>query len=333
MALSGVTRAVAVEEPSQVAQARRMGASLAGQLRLDPERAGRLALVVTESGTNLLRHAGGGKILLQAVDGDGAAAVEMLALDRGPGMTNVARCMEDGYSSVGGAGTGLGAVRRLSTVFDVYSRPGRGTAILSRVGEAAARSPLAVEGVCVPAPGEERCGDAWDEERRADGVAILVVDGLGHGAGAADAAAAAVAAFRRAKFEPPARRLEALHVAMRSTRGGAAGIADIDVAAGRVRFAGVGNVGALVLDEDTPRFLMSHNGTLGHTARKIVEVSVAWPARGVLVMYTDGLGTPRELGAYPGLTERHPSLVAGVLWRDLARGRDDVTVVVAKPAA
>lgn len=333
MALSGVTRAVAVEEPSQVAQARRMGATLAGQLHLDEERAGRLALVVTESGTNLLRHAGGGRILLQAVDGDGVAAVEMLALDRGPGMTNVARCMEDGYSSVGGAGTGLGAMRRLSTVFDLYSRPGHGTAILSRVGEAATRGRLAVEGVCIPVPGEERCGDAWDEERRADGVAILVVDGLGHGAGAAEAAAAAVAAFRRAKFEPPARRLEALHAAMRSTRGGAAGIADIDLAAGCVRFAGVGNVGAMVLDDDTPRFLMSHNGTLGHAARKIVEVTARWPTRGMLVMYSDGLATPRELTAYPGLTERHPSLVAGVLWRDLARGRDDVTVVVAKAAA
>lgn len=333
MALSGVTQAVAVEDATQIAQARRMGAALAGDVRLDEERAGRLALVVTESGTNLLRHAGGGKILLQAVDGHGAAAVEMLALDRGPGMTNVARCMEDGYSTIGGAGTGLGAMQRLSTVFDVYSRPGHGTAILSRVGEAPPRARFVVDGVCVAAPGEERCGDAWDEEHRADGVTILVVDGLGHGSGAADAAAAAVAAFRRAKFEPPARRLEAIHAAMRTTRGGAAGIADIDLGARRVRFAGVGNVGALVLNEDRPRFLMSHNGTLGHTVRKIVDVEVEWPAHGVLIMYSDGLATPRELAAYPGLPERHPSLVAGVLWRDLARGRDDVTVVVAKAAA
>jgi anti-sigma regulatory factor (Ser/Thr protein kinase) len=333
MALMTVTRAVAVEEPSQVAQARRMGAALAADVRLDAERAGRLALVVTESGTNLLRHAGRGQILLQPVNGHGAAAVEMLALDRGPGMTNVDRCMEDGYSTVGGAGSGLGAMRRLSALFDVYSRPGHGTAILSRVGETAAHARVMVHGVCVAARGQERCGDAWDEEPRADGVTILVVDGLGHGPDAAEAAAAAVAAFRRAKLEPPARRLEAMHAAMRGTRGGAAGIADIDLAAHRVRFAGVGNVGAMVLDGDTPRFLMSHNGTLGHTVRKIAEITMDWPARGLLVMYSDGLGTPRELAAYPGLAERHPSLVAGVLWRDLARGRDDVTVVVAKAAA
>ena len=310
-----------------------MGAVLAGDARLDEASAGRLALVVTESSTNLLRHAGGGKILLQAVDGHGAAAVDVLALDRGPGMANVARCMEDGYSTVGGAGTGLGAMRRLSTLFDVYSRPGHGTAILSRVGGTPAGGHVLVDGVSVAVTGEERCGDAWDEEHRADGVAILVVDGLGHGAAAADAAAAAVAAFRRARFEPPARRLEAVHAGMRPTRGGAAGIVDIDLGARTVRFAGVGNVGAMVVDKDTPRFLMSHSGTLGHTVRKIAEVSVPWPPRGVLVMYSDGLGTPRELAAYPGLLERHPGLVAGVLWRDLARGRDDVTVVVAKEAA
>jgi anti-sigma regulatory factor (Ser/Thr protein kinase) len=202
-----VTHAVAVEEPSQVAQARRMGAAIAGDVRLDEDRAGRLALVVTESGTNLLRHAGGGQILLRPVAASGGAGVEVLALDRGPGMANVARCMEDGYSTVGGAGTGLGAMRRLSTVFDVYSRPGHGTALLSRVGEAPARARILVDGVCVAAPREAVCGDAWDEEPRADGVSILVVDGLGHGACAAEAAAAAVAAFRRAKFEPPVRRL------------------------------------------------------------------------------------------------------------------------------
>jgi anti-sigma regulatory factor (Ser/Thr protein kinase) len=336
MALMALTQAVAVAEPSQVAHARRMSAAIAADVRLDAERAGRLALVVTESATNLLRHAGGGQILLQPVNGHGAAAVEVLALDRGPGMTNVDRCMEDGYSTVGGAGSGLGAMRRLSSVFDVYSRPGHGTAILSRVGETPPRARVTVDGVCVAARGQDCCGDAWDEEPRPDGVTILVVDGLGHGLGAAEAAAAAVAAFRRAKFEPPARRLEAMHAAMRSTRGGAAGVAEIDLATRRVRFAGVGNIGAMVLDAEKaekPRFLMSHNGTLGHTMRKTVEVSVDWPARGLLVMYSDGLGTPRELAAYPGLAERHPSLVAGVLWRDLARGRDDVTVVVARAAA
>ena len=333
MALSLATKAVPVQDPSQVAEARRAGADLARGLAFDDERAGRLSLVVTESATNLVRHGGGGQMLLRAVNSHGAAAVEVLALDRGPGMTNVARCLEDGYSTAGSAGTGLGALRRLSALFDLYSHQGHGTAILSRVGDMGLRRGMVVEGVCVPAPGEEVAGDAWDEEVRADGVAILVADGLGHGPAAAEASAAAVDAFRHSRWQPPAARLEAIHLAMRGTRGGAVAVADVDRAARLVRFAGVGNIGALVLDGDRARWLMSHNGTAGHVVRKIDEVTVPWPARGLLLMYSDGLGTPREIGAYPGLAERHPSLVAGVLWRDLARGRDDVTVVVAKEAA
>jgi anti-sigma regulatory factor (Ser/Thr protein kinase) len=332
MAVSHLTTAVTIDNPSQVAQARRAGAALARAVGLDEERAGRLALVVTESGTNLLRHAGGGQILLRAVDGHRAPAIEVLALDRGPGMANAGRCMEDGYSTAGGAGTGLGAMRRLSILFDLYSRQGHGTAILCRVGGAAPGPGLVVEGVSVAAPGEEVCGDAWAEDRRADGTTILVVDGLGHGPAAAEASAAAVEAFRRARGQEPARRLQAIHDAMRSTRGGAAGVADVALNDRLVRFAGVGNIGAAVLTGDAARFLMSHNGTLGHTVRKIHEVSLPWPPRGLLVMYSDGLATPRELGGYAGLTERHPSLIAGVLWRDLVRGRDDSTIVVAKEA-
>jgi hypothetical protein len=47
-------------------------------------------------------------------------------------------------------------------------------------------------------------------------------------------------------------------------------------------------------------------------------------------MYTDGLGSHWDINAYPGLKNRHPSLLAGILYRDFGRRRDDVTVVVAR---
>jgi hypothetical protein len=49
-----------------------------------------------------------------------------------------------------------------------------------------------------------------------------------------------------------------------------------------------------------------------------------------LVLYSDGLTTHWDLNAYPGLISRHPSLIAGVLYRDFNRGNDDVSVVVVK---
>ena len=75
--------------------------------------------------------------------------------------------------------------------------------------------------------------------------------------------------------------------------------------------------------------MVSYNGTVGHEVRKIREFTYLWPKGGLLVMHSDGLGTQWRLDRYPGLIARHPSLIAGVLYRDFNRGRDDVTVLVA----
>ena len=77
---------------------------------------------------------------------------------------------------------------------------------------------------------------------------------------------------------------------------------------------------------------MSHNGTAGHSVRRIDEFTYPWPKDGVLIQYTDGLGTHWDVDRYPGLLGRSPSLIAAVLYRDFNRGRDDVTVLVASEA-
>ncbi len=125
------TRVVAVADSSQVGEARRAVSALGAQIMLDEEAAGRVALVVTELATNVARHGGGGKLLVRAFAG--RTAIEVLAVDSGPGLGDVERAMRDGFSTGGTSGRGLGAVRRLSDVFDVFTRPGAGTAVLSRM--------------------------------------------------------------------------------------------------------------------------------------------------------------------------------------------------------
>src|SRR5690348_7468410 len=107
-----------VDDESKVGEVRRAAQAMAG-FEFDAQAAGRVAIVATELATNLLRHAGGGELLLQTLGIEGTAVVEMLALDRGPGMADVERCMMDGYSTIGTPGTGLGAVRRLADEFDI----------------------------------------------------------------------------------------------------------------------------------------------------------------------------------------------------------------------
>jgi anti-sigma regulatory factor (Ser/Thr protein kinase) len=328
---------VGVREQTDAAEARRAALTLASGLYFDATSAGNLGLVVTEAAKNLLKHAGGGQVVLRSLVSGDAAGIEMLALDKGPGIADVGRCFEDGYSTAGTTGTGLGAIARLSSVHEIYSRPNQGTALMAQVwvrspnGFSPAARRFHVGGVSVPMPGESECGDCWMAQERRQGMRLAVADGLGHGELAATAARAAVRIAREQVNEAGPALLERIHGALRATRGAAVAVADIDPAARVLRFTGIGNISAVVAPETGPlRRLVSFAGTAGHQVRKILEFTTPWDSRSRLLLHSDGLQTQWSLDAYPGLLERHPSLIAGVLYRDFARGRDDVTIVVAR---
>jgi anti-sigma regulatory factor (Ser/Thr protein kinase) len=176
-----------VADASQVAQARRLVSDHARRTGMAEARIGKVAIVVTELATNLLKHGGGGQILAdRCSDGEGIG-LEILALDRGRGMPDVGRCMDDGYSTSGSPGTGLGAVARLADDVRIYSRPGLGSVIMARfLGEAAGawthRSGMGpghdghrtLFGAAVaPYPGEQVCGDRWSFSETAKGRTLV----------------------------------------------------------------------------------------------------------------------------------------------------------------
>jgi hypothetical protein len=283
-----------------------------------------------------VKHARGGELLMRVVGSVPEPEIEVLSLDRGGGIANIAQSMSDGHSTAGSAGTGLGAMQRLSELFDIHSVPGRGTVILARFRQKRSSrngsSPLTVAGVSVSMAGEQVCGDLWDVQYRHDGAFTLLVDGLGHGTFAADAAVAARTIFRSRSFTAPVAALEAIHQGIRHTRGAAGAIADVRVTGRSISVAGIGNISTAVCGSGGVRQAVSHNGTLGHEARYFKEYSYPWEAGSLLVMHSDGLSSHWSLDPYPGLRSRHPALIAAVLYRDFSRRRDDVTVVVGREA-
>jgi len=328
-------RVVHVAETSQIGAARRLAISLAEAQGFNEADVGRVGIAVSEAAANLVKHAGGGDVVVGTIVDSGVRGIEFVAVDRGPGIVNLTQALDDGYSTAGSSGTGLGAIRRQSQLFDIYSTSGLGTVVLGRFfadGAEPSADGMIVGGLAVPVSGEDVCGDAWDVVQRDARTAILVADGLGHGVGAAEASARAVDTFRARLGEPPARVLEWMHEALRPTRGAAVAIADVDRGRGLVHYAGIGNIAATILVDGTMRSLVSHHGTLGHDARKFREFQYPWPNGGLLVMHSDGLVSHWTLERYPGLAMRHPTTVASVLYRDCARGRDDTTVVVAREA-
>ena len=326
----------AVNESSQVAEARRSAVELARRTGFTETDVGTVAIMVTEAATNMVKHASEGELLVRCLANSGGAGLEIIAIDRGPGMGSPEAAMRDGYSTAGSPGTGLGAMRRLASTFDIYSAPGKGCALRMTLWTPASgehSEPLQLGAVCVPKPGEEVCGDAWFVKTATGRFTVLVADGLGHGVDAGIAAEAAADVLRAqpaGSVASPADLIEAAHGELRATRGAALGVMEVSVVEHKARFAGVGNVAASVRNGDISRQLVSHNGIVGGNVRKVQEFEAAWETGAVLIMHSDGLGTHWDLGTYPGLTARHPGLIAGVLYRDFARRRDDVTVIVAK---
>jgi anti-sigma regulatory factor (Ser/Thr protein kinase) len=327
------TEALEIDHESHVGAVRRRFATLAATSGLDEKRTGDAALIATELATNVIKHAGHGGALLGCVESAGARGVSIAAWDRGPGM-NVDACLRDGMSTAGTAGTGLGAVSRLASLWDAFSRRGTGTVITACVFPrgAPARTVFDAGGVCVPYPGMAVCGDRWSAHESGRSATVIVCDGLGHGDGAAAASRAVVAAFAVRPDDPLAAILERADRAARSTRGAAATVVRVDLAVAQATVAGIGNVGAWIVGDESSRQLVTQHGTLGQAMPRIREERYAFPAGAQLVLCSDGLKSRPAFDEHPGLLAHDPATIAAVLWRDHARGRDDATAVVVREA-
>ncbi len=323
----GQTLLVPVADSSQVAVARRTARAQAIRVGLDERCADDVEIVAVELANNLLQHGSGGTLLINAFVHQ--QTLELLAVDSGQGTAHLIEYMTDGVSSQSTPGLGLGAIKRLSSSMHAYSWPDQGT-LVSTCFHAPDAKPIAPGVVCAAMPGEEICGDRWAICSRNDADLYMVADGLGHGLHASDAARAAVEIFMRAASDNPTALLEQMHGPLRATRGAAISIARVDHATHIITYAGVGNVSGSILGEARSTTMVSHNGTVGHHMRTVRNFEYPFHEGDLLVMHSDGLTTHWKLDGYPGLWYAEPSLIAGVLYRDFSRGRDDATALVAR---
>src|SRR5262245_59650401 len=121
---------VNMTDETRIAEARRLIKSLAQELTFSDVDTERAAIVVTEAASNIIKHAQQGRLIIRTIPVNG---IEILAVDNGPGINNMTRAMEDGFSTANSKGIGLGAIARLATSFSIYSAPGIGTALLMKL--------------------------------------------------------------------------------------------------------------------------------------------------------------------------------------------------------
>src|SRR6202050_1045463 len=99
-------RSIRITDRSSIGEARRVSSQIAERSRLKEVDVGRVSLIVTELATNLFLYATNGEIIIRMLPIEGTPGVEIIALDHGPGIAEVQRCMMDGYSTGGTRGCG-----------------------------------------------------------------------------------------------------------------------------------------------------------------------------------------------------------------------------------
>ncbi|MGC2213694.1 MAG: ATP-binding SpoIIE family protein phosphatase [Silvibacterium sp.] len=321
-------KSIAVTDRSSVGEARRAAITAAQALEFDEGRRSDISIVVTELANNVLRHATAGELLLCPVEGS-TKSLDIIALDTGPGIRDVSRAFEDGVSTSGTAGQGLGAVERLSDIVSLYSIPGKGTVVFCRFKLSEASESLPAGVVNIPITGEIACGDSYLVIPGNGRSLYMMVDGLGHGAIAAEAALEAVKAVQASSQESLTEIMTSTHNALKATRGAAMSIALVDHERSIVTYAGVGNISASLGDGITSRNMVSQNGTLGAALPRVQEFNYPFGPGTALLMFSDGLNSKCGFSGYPGILNRPHGLIAGLLYRDFSRRRDDATVLVA----
>jgi anti-sigma regulatory factor (Ser/Thr protein kinase) len=327
-------RMLPVSEPSHVGQVRRAIQELATRSSLPEDTGARAVLVATEMSTNLLKHsASGGEILFCRISDEHgqASGVEIVALDKGRGIPNIGRAFHDGFSTAGSPGTGLGAIQRVSDALEIFSADQLGTVISAQVRTRSPSRKFAaprIRSIFLPLTGYEISGDFSVVLKRGPIVHIFIADGLGHGEEAAAASRRAGETFHAQVSDDLPQLMTAIHESLVKTRGAAVALVRFDTRDRTLQYVAVGNIESRICTELTSQGCATLNGTAGLTLPRLVQFNYKVPAGAVLIMHSDGLSSRWNLRDYPGLNFQSPGAIAGVLFRDFARKRDDATILV-----
>lgn len=322
-----------IQDQSQISEIRRIALGKLSKLNADSTYTGKISIILTELSTNLVKHTtSGGKILFKVNDEDNYTLI--LSIDKGTGISNITDSLTDGFSTSGTMGGGLGAVKRMSHFFDIYSSSD-GTIVLSIVyfnkQSQSGHHFESFGSVHIAKPGESVSGDNFAFKDINKNKMFIVADGLGHGYNAAEASSEAINGFQRYDKEIISDLLQDINGRLRALRGAAVSIASINPDSSVLRYAGIGNVNSVIVYPDlSSKTLISNNGIVGHDIRRIVEYQYQWRNNSLLIMHSDGLTNRWNLSKYPGIINKSPYIIAALLFRDYSRGNDDSTVMVYK---
>lgn len=310
--------------------------AIALKANFNERKIGEIDIIVAEMVTNLVKHGGGGHLLVKLMEEHNTEGIEIISIDNGPGMSDVHKMITDGTSTQKTLGLGLGAIKRLSDVFQVFSQKNWGTVILSRKFKkdlpVHAKPPKAeIRSVVVAKPGEEICGDGFISVVTKDHVKLFLGDGLGHGPDAAHAVQEAGKAFKECPEIYPPEVLRYINTSVRKTRGLVGTVAIFDLKLKRWEVCGVGNISTRISGPSQTKSYMAYNGIIGLNMPRTINAQEIIHEKGqYLTMCSDGIKSRWETTKFTGILRFDLSVLAASVLKDFSRQTDDASVSICK---
>jgi anti-sigma regulatory factor (Ser/Thr protein kinase) len=300
------------------------------------KRLAKIDIIVAEVVSNLAKHASGGEIFVKPIEVKKIQGLEIIAIDKGPGMIDVKSMMQDGTSTKNTLGQGLGAIKRLTDECQIYSQKDWGTLLLARIYNeevpyAKKKNPLDVRSFLLPKPGETECGDGFYYKQTKDYVKLFLGDGLGHGKEAALAVKKAIDACKLCYEESPVENLRFINHAVKKTRGLVATIAIFHIRERKWSICGVGNIATRIFGTSLSKSHTPYNGIVGlNMPRTMSDQQLDYEPNQLLVMCSDGIKSKWDLMKIPGILRHDLSLLNAALFKDFSRNTDDVSIASCK---
>jgi serine/threonine-protein kinase RsbT len=119
----------AISRDPDILLSRQSGKQLAEELGFSAVEATMIATAISEVARNILLYAGTGEVLIETAEDGGRRGVRVTARDQGPGISDIDRALQDGYTTGHGLGLGLPGARRLMDELELVSKPGAGTTV------------------------------------------------------------------------------------------------------------------------------------------------------------------------------------------------------------
>ncbi len=323
------------EERSYVAILKKEIHNLAKAAGFGTSRLAEVDIIVAELASNLIKHAEKGEVLAGLIEHKNNLAIEVVAIDHGPGIADTKRMMGDGISTTSTLGHGLGSLSRLSDDFQIYSQPQWGTIAIARKylssAPKGAKPRFELNAVVVPKPHEEVSGDAVFHIETKTELRILVADGLGHGEDAHAAVQEAIKLFSEHTTEGPVEMLQLLHTGIRKTRGAVINVLVYNFENKEWKICGIGNLSARFIGVQKYRNYVAYNGIVGHNIPSSLKEYVFLGSEfQQVIICSDGIKSRWENAKYPHMHKFDGRVLAAAIYRDYTRRTDDSTVLICK---